>query len=78
MGLRNNANPSWYCHRQLRLVEVGTLRFFGFFLSAGYVEVNKTFKGRIPNTTYQLTKKGGGVLTQYWEKLDNIRRTGRI
>ncbi len=52
--------------------------FFGFFLSAGHVEVNKTFKGRIPNTTYQLTKKGGGVLTQYWEKLDNIRRTGRI
>lgn len=52
--------------------------FLGFFLSAGYVEVNKTFKGRIPNTTYQLTKKGGGVLTQYWEKLDNIRRTGRI
>jgi len=50
--------------------------FLGFFLSAGYVEVNKTFKGRIPNTTYQLTKKGGGVLTQYWEKLDNIRRAG--
>jgi DNA-binding PadR family transcriptional regulator len=52
--------------------------FFGFFLSAGYVEVNKTFKDKIPNTAYQLTKKGGRALTQYWEKLDNIRRTGRI
>ena len=45
---------------------------------AGYVKVNKTFKGRIPNTSYQLTKKGCRALTQYWEKLDAIRRTGRI
>ena len=45
---------------------------------AGYVKVNKTFKGRIPNTSYQLTKKGCTALTQYWEKLDSIRRTGRI
>lgn len=45
---------------------------------AGYVKVNKIFKGRIPNTSYHLTKKGGRVLTQYWEKLDAIRRTGKI
>ena len=46
--------------------------------SAGYIKVNKTFKGRIPNTGYQLTKKGSKALTQYWKNLDTIRRTGRI
>lgn len=45
---------------------------------AGYVGVNKNFKGRIPNTSYQLTKKGSRALTQYWEELDTIRKTGRI
>lgn len=45
---------------------------------AGYVKVNKTFKGRIPNTSYQLTKKGSRALIQYWKNLDVIRRTGRI
>ena len=45
---------------------------------AGFVKVNKTFKGRIPNTSYQLTKRGHKALTQYWQKLDVIRRTGRI
>jgi DNA-binding MarR family transcriptional regulator len=45
---------------------------------AGYVKVNKTFKGKIPNTTYQLTKKGLKALTGYWKELDIIRRTGRI
>ncbi len=45
---------------------------------AGYVKVNKTFKGRIPNTSYQLTKKGTNALTQYWKNLDVIRRTGQI
>ena len=45
---------------------------------AGYVKVNKTFKGRIPNTSYQLTKRGSKALTDYWKKLDVIRRTGKI
>ena len=45
---------------------------------AGYVKVNKTFRGKIPNTSYQLTKKGTNALTQYWKNLDVIRRTGRI
>ncbi len=46
--------------------------------SAGFIKVNKTFKGKIPNTGYQLTKKGVRSLTQYWENLDVIRRTGRV
>ena len=44
--------------------------------SAGYVKVDKTFKGRIPNTSYQLTPVGTRALTQYWQELDSIRRTG--
>ena len=45
---------------------------------AGYVKVNKAFKGRIPNTTYQLTKAGTKALMQYWKNLDTIRRIGRV
>ncbi len=45
---------------------------------AGYVKVSKIFKGKIPNTSYQLTKKGTNALTQYWKNLDVIRRTGQI
>lgn len=45
---------------------------------AGYVKVDKTFKGKLPNTSYQLTKKGARALTGYWKNLDIIRRTGRI
>ncbi len=45
---------------------------------ADYIKVNKTFKGRIPNTSYQLTKKGSKALTIYWKELDIIRRTGQI
>ena len=44
----------------------------------GYIRVNKNFKGRIPNTSYQLTKKGSRALIHYWEELDTIRKTGRI
>lgn len=45
---------------------------------AGYVKVKKTFRGKIPNTSYQLTKKGTNALTQYWKNLDVIRRTSQI
>ncbi len=44
----------------------------------GYVRVNKNFKGRIPNTSYQLTTKGLRALKRYWQELDSIRKTGRI
>jgi len=45
---------------------------------AGYVKVNKAFKGKMPNTSYQLTKKGHRALTGYWKELDVIRQTGRM
>ncbi len=45
--------------------------------SAGYLKVKKTFKGKLPNTSYQLTQKGSRALAQYWENLDAVRRLGR-
>jgi len=45
--------------------------------SAGYLEVKKSFKGKIPNTSYQLTQKGSKALAQYWEKLDAVRQSGQ-
>ena len=45
--------------------------------SAGYLKVKKSFKGKIPNTSYQLTPKGSKALAQYWEKLDAVRQIGQ-
>jgi DNA-binding transcriptional ArsR family regulator len=40
---------------------------------AGYVEVNKSFNGRIPHTEFTLTGEGRGALEAYWKELDAIR-----
>ena len=40
---------------------------------AGYVEVHKSFNGRIPHTAYRLTGAGRGALADYWATLDHIR-----
>ena len=45
--------------------------------SAGYLKVKKSFKGKIPNTSYQLTQKGSKALAQYWDNLDAVRRLGQ-
>jgi len=45
--------------------------------SAGYLKVKKSFKGKVPNTSYQLTQNGSKALTQYWENLDTVRRLGQ-
>ena len=44
--------------------------------SAGYLKVKRSFKGKVRNTSYQLTQKGSKALAQYWENLDAIRRSG--
>jgi len=41
--------------------------------SAAYVEVLKSFNGKIPHTEYRLTKAGRKALAGYWAKLDQIR-----
>jgi len=42
--------------------------------STGYLEVKKSFKGKIPNTSYHLTKIGKRALSKYWEALEEIRK----
>jgi len=44
---------------------------------AGYLKVKKSFKGKVPNTSYQLTRKGSKALAQYWENLDAVRQLGK-
>ncbi len=45
--------------------------------SAAYIKVKKSFKGKVPNTSYQLTQKGSKALAQYWENLDAVRQLGQ-
>ena len=45
--------------------------------AADYLKVNKSFKGKVPNTSYQLTQKGSKALAQYWENLDAVRQLGQ-
>ncbi len=39
---------------------------------AGYVAVNKSFKGKIPNTTYALTRDGRTAFERYHKELRDI------
>jgi len=40
---------------------------------AGYVEVIKSFKGKVPHTEFRLTAAGRTALAAYWSELDAIR-----
>ncbi len=40
---------------------------------AGYVEIQKSFNGKMPHTEYCLTGAGQTALANYWAELDNIR-----
>ena len=40
---------------------------------AGYVEVNKSFQGKLPHTEFRLTAAGREALAAYWAGLDAIR-----
>jgi len=40
---------------------------------AEYVEVTKSFRGKVPHTEYRLTEAGGEALAAYWRRLDEIR-----
>ncbi len=43
---------------------------------AEYITVSKTFEGRMPRTTYSLTKVGREQLDKYWRIMDEIRAGG--
>ena len=40
---------------------------------AGYVDIQKSFNGKLPHTEYCLTEAGKIALAEYWTELDMIR-----
>ncbi|MBN2311390.1 MAG: transcriptional regulator [Candidatus Hydrogenedentes bacterium] len=40
---------------------------------AGYIEITKSFNGKIPNTRYRLTPAGKSALEKYWAVIDEMR-----
>lgn len=40
---------------------------------AGYLEVHKSFQGKLPHTEYSLTPTGRTALDAYWATLDALR-----
>ena len=45
--------------------------------AAAYVIVEKSFKGKLPNTSYKITPKGAEALAQYWQDIDAVRQLGQ-
>jgi len=45
--------------------------------TAGYLKVEKSFKGKVPNTSYKITQKGSDALSEYWKNLDAVRKLGQ-
>ena len=45
---------------------------------ARYVEVSKTFNGKIPHTSYRITGLGRSRLDAYWQALDEIRHSPSV
>ncbi len=39
---------------------------------AGYIQIEKTFRGKIPHTEYRLTKKGRSAFDEYRKSLGSI------
>jgi DNA-binding HxlR family transcriptional regulator len=39
---------------------------------AGYLQIEKTFRGRIPHTEYRLTKKGRSAFDEYRKSIGSI------
>ena len=40
---------------------------------AGYVEITKSFVGKMPHTVYRLTDLGRARLNEYWAAIDALR-----
>jgi DNA-binding transcriptional ArsR family regulator len=41
---------------------------------AGYVNVKKSFNGKVPHTEFRITQVGRDALEQYWKDIDEIRQ----
>ncbi len=46
--------------------------------SAGFVEIQKGYRGKVPHTTYRMTDQGTTALSAYWKAVDEIRSLARL
>ena len=42
--------------------------------NAGFIKVKRSFKNKIPNASYKITKKAELALNNYWKHIDSIRQ----
>lgn len=40
---------------------------------AGYIHIEKYFKGKVPATRYRITEQGTTALAEYWKHLTNLQ-----
>ena len=40
--------------------------------SAGLIEIKKEFRGKIPHTSYRITKAGRNQFQKYWENMKGL------
>lgn len=40
--------------------------------TAGFIEVKKEFRGKIPHTSYRITKTGQREFQEYWENMSQL------
>ena len=45
--------------------------------TAGYVQVTKSFNGKITYTQYSLTQQGRKALEKHWMRLDQLRAASK-
>ncbi len=45
--------------------------------SAGFVEIQKGYRGKVPHTIYRMTDQGTTALSSYWQAVDEIRSLAR-
>ncbi len=57
----------------LSLTRGNLSRHIGKLEDAEYLTVNKSFKGKMPHTSYQITQEGAEALRRYWDELDAVR-----
>lgn len=41
---------------------------------AGYIEIRKYYKGRIPATSYRMTESGRAAFADYWQRMADLQK----
>jgi DNA-binding MarR family transcriptional regulator len=41
---------------------------------AGYIEIRKFYRGRVPATSYHMTTKGRGAFANYWQQMSALQK----